>query len=59
LERLRSKAAMSSFYVKPGDSVTFTKTVGETDKVVAFLASEEATYVSGAAYDVTGALWMT
>ena len=28
-------------------------------KVVAFLASDEAAYVTGAAYDVTGALWMT
>jgi NAD(P)-dependent dehydrogenase (short-subunit alcohol dehydrogenase family) len=28
-------------------------------KVVAFLASDEAGYVTGACYDVTGALWMT
>lgn len=28
-------------------------------KVVAFLASDEAGYVTGAAYDVTGASWMT
>ena len=28
-------------------------------KVVAFLASDEAGYVTGAAYDVTGGLWMT
>lgn len=28
-------------------------------KVVAFLASDESAYVTGAAYDVTGALWMT
>ena len=28
-------------------------------KLVAFLASDEAGYVTGAAYDVTGGLWMT
>ena len=28
-------------------------------KVVTFLASDDAAYVTGAAYDVTGALWMT
>ncbi len=28
-------------------------------KVVAFLASDAAAYVTGAAYDVTGAMWMT
>ena len=28
-------------------------------KVVAFLASDEAAYVTGAAYDVAGGLWMT
>jgi len=28
-------------------------------KVAAFLASDEAAYVTGAAYDVTGGLWMT
>jgi NAD(P)-dependent dehydrogenase (short-subunit alcohol dehydrogenase family) len=27
--------------------------------VVAFLASDEAEYITGAAYDVTGGLWMT
>jgi len=26
---------------------------------VAFLASDEAAYVTGAAYDVAGGLWMT
>jgi NAD(P)-dependent dehydrogenase (short-subunit alcohol dehydrogenase family) len=31
----------------------------EVAKVVAFLASDAAAYVSGAAYDVTGAMWMT
>ncbi len=28
-------------------------------KVVAFLASDEAAYVTGACYDVTGGMWMT
>lgn len=31
----------------------------EVAKVVAFLASDAAAYVSGAAYDVTGAMWMS
>jgi NAD(P)-dependent dehydrogenase (short-subunit alcohol dehydrogenase family) len=31
----------------------------EVAKVVAFLASDSAAYVSGAAYDVTGAMWMS
>jgi NAD(P)-dependent dehydrogenase (short-subunit alcohol dehydrogenase family) len=34
-------------------------TAEDVAKVVAFLASDESAYVTGAAYDVTGAMWMT
>jgi NAD(P)-dependent dehydrogenase (short-subunit alcohol dehydrogenase family) len=36
-----------------------TGTPEDVASVVAFLVSDEARYVTGAAYDVTGGLWMT
>jgi NAD(P)-dependent dehydrogenase (short-subunit alcohol dehydrogenase family) len=36
-----------------------TGTPEDVANVVAFLASDEAEYITGAAYDVTGGLWMT